>query len=229
MLSLFVTLYIFFHLTAMYSSTFGKGCVGRSCLYLLVWVSFGSISLRELTCMHCVYLALWTRKVLCGSFLCAIYKFSFIHSFISFPSSSSGITPRTDCPDYVPENADLSCSCLAPDNFQGTASLSWPGHSDTDLLTVTSVHREDNGTRYTCQMVAGGTTTSTVYTLKVACEYENRSTSALICLGLYRFPFHWFVCCQFSIYNNTRSFIKGLLYSYIQSCVYKCSVHNNAH
>ena len=31
--------------------------------------------------MHCVYLALWTRKVLCGRFLCAIYKFSFIHSF----------------------------------------------------------------------------------------------------------------------------------------------------
>ena len=29
-------------------------------------------SLRELTCMHCVYLALWTRKILCGSFLCAI-------------------------------------------------------------------------------------------------------------------------------------------------------------
>ena len=25
--------------------------------------------------------SLWTRKVLCGSFLCAIYKFSFIHSF----------------------------------------------------------------------------------------------------------------------------------------------------
>ena len=41
-----------------------------------------SFSLWELTCMHCVYLALWTRKVLCGSFLCAIYKFSFIHSFI---------------------------------------------------------------------------------------------------------------------------------------------------
>ena len=42
-------------------------------------MSFGSFSLRELTCAHCVYLALWTRKVLCGSFLCAIYKFSFIH------------------------------------------------------------------------------------------------------------------------------------------------------
>ena len=78
-LSLFVTLYIFLHLTAMYSSTFGKWWVGRSCLYFLVWVSFGSFSLRELTCMHCVYLALWTRKVLCGSFVCAIYKFSFIH------------------------------------------------------------------------------------------------------------------------------------------------------
>ena len=34
LLSLFVTMYIF--LTAMYSSTFGKGWVGRSCLYLLV-------------------------------------------------------------------------------------------------------------------------------------------------------------------------------------------------
>ena len=43
---------------------------------------FGSFSLQELTCMHCVYLALSTRKVLCGSILCAIYKFSFIHSFI---------------------------------------------------------------------------------------------------------------------------------------------------
>ena len=67
----------------MYSSTFGMGWVGRSCLYLLVWVSFGSLSLRELTCMHCVYLALWTRKVLCGSFYALyILKKSFIHSVI---------------------------------------------------------------------------------------------------------------------------------------------------
>jgi len=38
LLSLFVTLcqYIFLHLTVMYSSTFGKGWVGRSCLYFLV-------------------------------------------------------------------------------------------------------------------------------------------------------------------------------------------------
>ena len=57
-----ISVYIFLHLTAMYSSTFGNGWVGRNCLYFLVWVSFGSFSLRELTCMHCVYLALWTRK-----------------------------------------------------------------------------------------------------------------------------------------------------------------------
>ena len=31
-------------------SDFGKGWVGRSCLYFLVRVSFGSFSLRKLTC-----------------------------------------------------------------------------------------------------------------------------------------------------------------------------------
>ena len=37
-------------------------------------------SLQELTCMHCVYLALWTRMVLCESFLMRhMYKLSFIH------------------------------------------------------------------------------------------------------------------------------------------------------
>ena len=85
LLSLFVTLYLFLHLTAMYSSTFGKGWVGSCCLYFLLWVTFGSFSLQELTCMHGVYLVLWTRKVLCGSFLCIIYKFSFIHSCSGSP------------------------------------------------------------------------------------------------------------------------------------------------
>ena len=33
-------------------------------------------------CMHCVYLALWTRKFLCGSYY-APYTFSFIHSFVT--------------------------------------------------------------------------------------------------------------------------------------------------
>ena len=80
-LLLFLTLYMFLHLTTMHSCTFGKGWVGRGCLYLLVWMSFGSFSLRELTCMHCVYLVLWTCKVLCGSVLgTIIYKKN--HSFI---------------------------------------------------------------------------------------------------------------------------------------------------
>ena len=61
-------------------------------------MSFGSFSLRELTCMHCVYLALWTRKVLCGSFLCAIYKFSFIHSFISSSPALYSFTTRNKLP-----------------------------------------------------------------------------------------------------------------------------------
>ena len=43
------------------------------------FMSFGSFSLLKLTCMHCVYLALWTGNALCGCFL---YKLSFIHSFI---------------------------------------------------------------------------------------------------------------------------------------------------
>ena len=47
------------NLTVMYSSTFGKGgWVGAVCTFWYECMSFGSFSLRELTCMHCVYLAL---------------------------------------------------------------------------------------------------------------------------------------------------------------------------
>ena len=46
-------------------------------------MSFGSFSLRELTCMHCVSDAVNTQGFVWKFFfLCAIYKFSFIHSFI---------------------------------------------------------------------------------------------------------------------------------------------------
>ena len=68
-----VTLYIFLHLTTMYSCTFGgKGWVGRGCLYRALLrnecplVVFSCASLHP---MHCVYLAaLSTREGLCGSF-----------------------------------------------------------------------------------------------------------------------------------------------------------------
>ena len=83
LLSLFVTLYIFLHLTVRYSCTFGKGgWVGAVCTfwYECPMVAF---SLRRLACMHCVYLALWTCKVLGWSFFMRyIYNFhSFVHSF----------------------------------------------------------------------------------------------------------------------------------------------------
>ena len=93
------SVYFFKHFTAMCSSTFGKGWVGRSCLYFLVWVSFGSFSLQELTCMHCVYLVLRTRKVLCGIFYALyIYTFSFIHRFLK---EMKMITSSHDYPTHT--------------------------------------------------------------------------------------------------------------------------------
>ena len=61
----------------------GSGVGGVGCLYFIGVNVFGSFSLWESTCMHRVYLALWTRKILCGGF-CAphINVHSFIHSFI---------------------------------------------------------------------------------------------------------------------------------------------------
>ena len=48
---------------------------------VLYWYEclFGSFGLWELTCMLCVYPALWTRKVLCGSFYAPHIHF---HSFV---------------------------------------------------------------------------------------------------------------------------------------------------
>ena len=54
------------------------------CEYFCLW---------ELTCMHCVYLALWTCKVLCGSFLCAIY-------YIYYNNNFSCIHVRHMLPDF---------------------------------------------------------------------------------------------------------------------------------
>ena len=67
------TLYIFLHLATMYSSTLGKGWEGRGLFVLYSYACpLAAFSLRELTCMHRAYLALWTRKVLCRFFLCAL-------------------------------------------------------------------------------------------------------------------------------------------------------------
>ena len=54
-----------------------EGLTGRGCLYFTGMNVFGTLSLWDPTWMHCVYIALWTRKILCGSFY-EPYTFSFI-------------------------------------------------------------------------------------------------------------------------------------------------------
>ena len=107
----------------MYSSTFGKRWVGRSYLYFLVSASFGRFSLRELTCMHCVYLALWTSKVLFGSFVCAIYQFSFIQTyFLTFLDYYwalkllNHLTCHTSCANWLALHVK-SGDCNPPETF----------------------------------------------------------------------------------------------------------------
>ena len=60
-------------------------------MFVLYWYECTSVvvSWRELTCMHCVYLAHWPRKVLCGICLYAIYIYIyiFIHLFIFYFAS----------------------------------------------------------------------------------------------------------------------------------------------
>ena len=98
---------------------------------------FGSFSLRELTCMHCVYLALWTRKVLCGSFSCDIYiNFrSFIHSTAA-ASAQVLCTPYNHAPcHFMQSHIRKVCACLAV-----TCHLHF-WQNDQDILRATAVTR----------------------------------------------------------------------------------------
>ena len=58
LLSLFVTVYIFLHLTAMCIRFFGVGGWVRAVCILWYECFLVVFSLQELACMHCVYLAL---------------------------------------------------------------------------------------------------------------------------------------------------------------------------
>ncbi|KAK7106353.1 hypothetical protein V1264_017618 [Littorina saxatilis] len=90
---------------------------------------------------------------------------------ICLPRISFGVTPVTNCSEYVPENEDLRCNCLLPENVSGPANFSWSdGGNDSDAATldIENVTRESNGTQYTCQMLTYGYNVSTVYTLRVA-------------------------------------------------------------
>ncbi|KAK7106682.1 cell adhesion molecule CEACAM1-like isoform X1 [Littorina saxatilis] len=77
--------------------------------------------------------------------------------------------PKTTCnKDYVPEGTSLNCTCT--DSSSGsTANVSWPGHSNTSVLIVDNVRRDDNGTVFTCLMEGQGATDRTTnVTLLVA-------------------------------------------------------------
>ena len=75
---------IFLRLIAMYRCTFGKGWVGRGCLYCtgmsVLWEFLACESLH--VCTVCIWRCEHAR--FCVDFLCAIYTFSFIHSFITW-------------------------------------------------------------------------------------------------------------------------------------------------
>ena len=77
------TLYMQLLCTAVLAGRVG-GWVGVVCTWLL-WMPFGSFSLRQLTCRHCADLALRTCKVLLGRFHApCINVHSFIHFFLCF-------------------------------------------------------------------------------------------------------------------------------------------------
>ena len=71
LLSLFVTLYIFLHLTVMHSSTFGKGWVGMSACPSVV-LACESLHVCTVCIWRCEHARFCVEVI-----LCAIYTFSF--------------------------------------------------------------------------------------------------------------------------------------------------------
>ena len=86
-LSLFVTLYIFLHLTVMHSSTFGKGWVGMSACPLVV-LACESLHVCTVCIWHCEHARF------CVEVFYALY-INF-HSFIPMPYGSKLYIPPTN-------------------------------------------------------------------------------------------------------------------------------------
>ena len=90
LLSLFLTLasvlYIFLHLTTMYSCTLRRGWSGRDCLYFTGMNVFGSFSLQESlhACTVCIWCWCCERARFRVEVLCSIhYTLIFIHSLMT--------------------------------------------------------------------------------------------------------------------------------------------------
>ena len=90
LLSLFVTLYIFLHLTVMHSSTFGKGWVGMSACPLVV---LACESLHVCT----VYIWRCEHARFCVEVFFMRYIYIFIHSFIVLVCTERAKTATVSC------------------------------------------------------------------------------------------------------------------------------------
>ena len=128
-------------LMSNYIIVLSRSCYLYACIYqLLVYyvtdvqphctVLGACLSHTDRPDMHCVHLALWTRKVLCGSFLCAIYKFSFIHSY-----NRTGLTGRKT-PTYYFHTETSAISTQFHNNNNTKCIPSFPFLSRTPKLPV---------------------------------------------------------------------------------------------
>ncbi|XP_025102363.1 uncharacterized protein LOC112568971 isoform X6 [Pomacea canaliculata] len=83
----------------------------------------------------------------------------------------------TTCPQLVISGQNLSCTCQTTNTASPPATVRWEGR-DSEKLVKTNVQREDNGTQFTCHVTwAGRVYTSITYTLIVAVEPGNITTS----------------------------------------------------
>ncbi|XP_025101145.1 uncharacterized protein LOC112568190 [Pomacea canaliculata] len=81
----------------------------------------------------------------------------------------------TSCSWKIPEGGNVSCVCRIEHPGSPPAVVRWQGQ-DGDLMIMSDVQREDNGTQFECHVTwGGGIYTSAVYTLLV--EYESHEST----------------------------------------------------
>ena len=85
--------------------------------------------------------------------------------------------PTSSCPgDYVPEYSPLSCTCTSSNlgNPQGSL-VGWTSTSPSSAqLSLSNVTRSQDNHVYTCRLTWNSLDFYHNFTLRVACEFENR-------------------------------------------------------
>ncbi|XP_025101916.1 uncharacterized protein LOC112568699 isoform X2 [Pomacea canaliculata] len=91
-------------------------------------------------------------------------------SDIVFLVKSPPQNPVINCSTMIPEGQSGTCECrLAPgDELPDGFSLTWPGHSNSQVMQMSNVTRLDNGRTFTCLLSFDGVVRSTTHTLHVA-------------------------------------------------------------